>query len=64
MTRFAWMLLVALAAAMLALGPVKAAALRAHVVVEGDTVLLGDLFDDAGPRSATPVAYSPAPASA
>lgn len=61
MTRFAWMLLVALAAAMLALGPAKAAALRGHVIVEGDTVLLGDLFDDAGPRSATPVAYAPAP---
>ena len=61
MTRFAWMLLVALAAAMLALGPADAAALRNHVVVEGDTVLLGDLFDDAGPRSATPVAYAPAP---
>jgi flagella basal body P-ring formation protein FlgA len=61
MTRFAWLLLVALAAAMLALGPANAAALRNHVVVEGDTVLLGDLFDDAGPRSATPVAYAPAP---
>jgi flagella basal body P-ring formation protein FlgA len=38
-----------------------AASLRTNVVVEGDTVLLGDLFDDAGEKANAPILYSPAP---
>jgi len=41
--------------------PASAASLRANVVVEGETVKLGDIFEDAGPKSDTPVLYSPAP---
>lgn len=39
----------------------EAATLRSSVSVSGDTVTLGDLFDDAGPASTLPVAAAPAP---
>lgn len=38
-----------------------AASLRSHTVVHGDMVRLGDLFDDAGPKSETVVLRAPAP---
>lgn len=38
-----------------------AASLRPHTVVHGDMVRLGDLFDDAGPKSETVVLRAPAP---
>lgn len=39
----------------------SAASLRPSVVVEGEIVKLGDIFEDAGPKAASPVLYSPAP---
>lgn len=38
-----------------------AASLRSHTVVHGDMIRLGDLFDDAGPKSEAVVLRSPAP---
>jgi flagellar basal body P-ring formation protein FlgA len=53
--------LFATVAALGAAVPASAASLRANVVVDGDTVKLGDLFEDAGAKADTPVLYSPAP---
>lgn len=41
--------------------PASAASVRANVVVEGDQVRLGDIFEDAGPKADTVVLYAPAP---
>ena len=41
--------------------PAPAASLRPSVVVEGDVVHLGDIFEDAGEKADTAVLYSPAP---
>lgn len=38
-----------------------AASLRSHTVVHGDMIRLGDLFDDAGPKSEAVVLRAPAP---
>lgn len=54
-------LLFAVAALIGAAVPALAASLRPSVVVEGETVKLGDIFEDAGPRANQPVLYSPAP---
>lgn len=53
--------LFAAAALLGAIAPAPAASLRPSVVVEGDMVRLGDLFEDAGPRASAPVMYAPAP---
>lgn len=60
MTRLLLVLFV-LAALVGAIAPAPAASLRPNVIVEGDTVSLGDIFDDAGPRADAPILYSPAP---
>ncbi len=54
-------LLFTIAAIVGAVAPAPAASLRSAVVVEGDTVKLGDIFEDAGPKADQPVMYSPAP---
>jgi flagella basal body P-ring formation protein FlgA len=54
-------LLIAISALIGATAPAPAASLRASVVVEGETVKLGDIFEDAGPKTDSPVLYSPAP---
>ena len=59
--RYLLALLFIAAAIVGAVSPAPAASLRSGVVVEGDTVKLGDLFEDAGPRANQPVLYSPAP---
>lgn len=41
--------------------PVPAATLKADVVVTGEIVTLGDLFEDAGPLAGTPVFQAPDP---
>jgi len=41
--------------------PAPAASLRPNVLVEGDIVRLGDLFEDAGEKADAAVMYSPAP---
>ncbi|HEX9466637.1 MAG TPA: flagellar basal body P-ring formation chaperone FlgA [Alphaproteobacteria bacterium] len=50
-----------LAAFIGAIAPAPAASLRTNVVVEGDTISLGDIFEDAGPKADAPILYSPAP---
>ncbi|MEQ8327000.1 MAG: flagellar basal body P-ring formation chaperone FlgA [Parvibaculum sp.] len=50
-----------LAAAALLSGAAHAAELRPAITVAGDTVTLGDLFDDAGSAAETVVAAAPAP---
>ncbi|WP_339831853.1 flagellar basal body P-ring formation chaperone FlgA [uncultured Parvibaculum sp.] len=50
-----------LTAAMLLVGAAIAAELRPAVTVTGETVTLGDLFDDAGPAAHVVVAKAPAP---
>jgi flagella basal body P-ring formation protein FlgA len=52
--------LIALAALSTAV-PASAASVRSNVVVEGDQVRLGDIFEDAGPKADTVVLYAPAP---
>jgi flagellar basal body P-ring formation protein FlgA len=50
--------------ALTALAPIasaSAASVRSNVVVEGDQVRLGDIFEDAGPKADTVVLYAPAP---
>lgn len=54
-------LLFVIAALIGAMAPAPAASLRTSVVVEGETVRLGDIFEDAGPKADSPVLYSPAP---
>lgn len=54
-------LLFVLAALIGAIAPAPAASLRPNAIVEADTVRLGDIFEDAGPKTDTPVLYSPAP---
>jgi len=54
-------LVVAPAALFGATTPSAAASLRTSVVVEGETVKLSDIFEDAGPKADSPVLYSPAP---
>jgi flagellar basal body P-ring formation protein FlgA len=48
-------------AVLTAAAPIDAASLRPSIVIEGDLVRLGDIFEDAGPKSETAVLYSPAP---
>ncbi|MDP2125672.1 MAG: flagellar basal body P-ring formation chaperone FlgA [Parvibaculum sp.] len=50
-----------LASAVLLVAPVAAAELRPTVTVTGETVTLGDLFDDAGSAAHVVVANAPAP---
>jgi len=50
-----------LASAVLLVAPVAAAELRPTVTVAGETVTLGDLFDDAGSAAHVVVANAPAP---
>ncbi|BBE74780.1 flagellar basal body P-ring formation chaperone FlgA [Oharaeibacter diazotrophicus] len=52
-------LIAALAATLITLRPAAAATLRPHAIVTTDLVTLGDLFDGAGERAATPVFRSP-----
>jgi len=58
-----WLLIVAgsVAAVLMALPAFADAILRPAVVVTGDQVLLGDLFDGIGDKAKTPVAHAPAP---
>ncbi len=58
-----WTLLNALLAlwVLFSLTQAEAAVLRPHVSVTGDTVTLGDLFDDAGPASDIVIAAAPRP---
>jgi flagella basal body P-ring formation protein FlgA len=44
-----------------AIAPLSAASVRPNVVVEGDQVRLGDIFEDAGPKADVIVLYAPAP---
>jgi flagella basal body P-ring formation protein FlgA len=57
--------LLTLAAATLALAGASVAAdaatLRSNVIIEGDVIRLGDIFDDAGPYADRPVLNAPAP---
>lgn len=59
--RFFLALLFVMAALVGAVAPAPAASLRPSVVVEGEIVKLGDIFEDAGPKANQPVLYSPAP---
>lgn len=56
---------IALAAFALALAPAAAladpAVLRQQVMVQGDVIRLGDLFDPAGPKASATVAHAPQP---
>lgn len=58
-------IITALAVAFLALWVASAHAqevnLRSAVIVEGNYIMLGDLFDNAGPNAAKKIAYAPAP---
>jgi flagella basal body P-ring formation protein FlgA len=54
-------LMFVIAALVGAVAPAPAASLRPSVVVEGETVKLGDIFEDSGPKANQPVLYSPAP---
>lgn len=53
------MALATLAVGFIAMRPVSAAELKRSVVVSTDLVLLGDLFDGAGPLASKPVFRSP-----
>ncbi len=57
----AFLLGLSVTAAVLYAAAASAASLRPSVVVEGETVRLGDIFEDTGPKANTPVLYSPAP---
>ncbi|MBB3899197.1 flagellar basal body P-ring formation chaperone FlgA [Roseococcus suduntuyensis] len=50
-----------LAAPLAARAETPPALLRPHVLLEGDTLRVSDLFDQAGPRGATPLAAAPLP---
>ena len=61
MKAFLLALMFVIAALVGAAAPAPAASLRSNVVVEGETVRLGDIFEDAGAKADSPVLYSPAP---